>query len=183
MSQIPDHSPQVQRPGWQIKTAELQWLCYSTPSSFPTGQLQWGYWFVFVCVLVCVWVCYRVATAPTGTKVRGWKMGEVTRRELFSFFLQEAKDCSLFSSLIKPLRTKSWQPEAARKNSEARIRRHVQTRVMMYSAKIVDPIFWGFFLLLSGCGNAWDNDENSPAICKRVLLLMLPKLRAYTASL
>lgn len=51
MSQIPDHSPQVQRPGWHLKTAELQWLCFSTLRSFPTGYLRGNN---DLCVRACV---------------------------------------------------------------------------------------------------------------------------------
>lgn len=55
MSRIPDRSPQVQRPGLRIKTVELQWLCYSTPSSFPTGHLS-GDVGLRMCVVVTRWL-------------------------------------------------------------------------------------------------------------------------------
>lgn len=54
MSQIPGRSPQVQRPGRQIKTAELQWLCYSTPSSFPTGHPSGD---IGLCLCVSLLMC------------------------------------------------------------------------------------------------------------------------------
>lgn len=68
MSRIPGRSPQVQRLGLRLKTVELQWLCYSTPSSFPTDHLSGD-------IGLCVCGCNIMATAPTGSTEMGSKIG------------------------------------------------------------------------------------------------------------
>lgn len=105
MNQIPDRSPQVQRPGWQIKTAELQWLSYSTPSSFPSGH-PCGDTGLCVCLL-------------HGGKCSHWEHREGLKDgggRLFVSFCWGRKTACSFTNVIKPLRTKSWQPKAALKS-------------------------------------------------------------------
>lgn len=107
MNQIPDRSPQVQRPGWQIKTAELQWLSYSTPSSFPSGHPCGD---TGLCVCVCV---------LHGGKCSHWEHREGLKDgggRLFVSFCWGRKTACSFTNVIKPLRTKSWQPKAALKS-------------------------------------------------------------------
>lgn len=109
MNQIPDRSPQVQRPGWQIKTAELQWLSYSTPSSFPSGHPCGD---TGLCVCVCVCLLH-------GGKCSHWEHREGLKDgggRLFVSFCWGRKTACSFTNVIKPLRTKSWQPKAALKS-------------------------------------------------------------------
>lgn len=102
MSQIPDRSPQVQRPGLHRKTVVLQWLCYSTPSSFPTGYLSRHIGF---CVRLCECVTWWLQL-PLGAQG-----GVHGGRTLFGSL------CGIlhFFCVIKPLRTTSWPPGSALK--------------------------------------------------------------------
>lgn len=101
ISQIPDCSPQVQRLSEPIKKAELQCLCYSTPSSCPTGHPSGD---IGSCVCVCV--LHGGLSSHWAHRER-LKYGRVIKEGACFLFLVGGERLFSLSSVIRPLRRKS----------------------------------------------------------------------------
>lgn len=85
MSQIPQCSPQVQRLSGPIKKAELQCLCYSTPSSFPTDHPSGD-----IGSCLCVPMCVRAWQGGLSSQWEHWerlKYGRVEKEGACFLFL------------------------------------------------------------------------------------------------